>query len=57
MRAEVTDMVRYTIRMSDELHEKIRWLAYQEHRSQHDIMLEILEQALKGVKVPEEMKK
>ena len=50
-------MVRYTIRMSDELHEKIRWLAYQEHRSQHDIMLEILEQALKGVKVPEEMKK
>lgn len=54
MRKEVAMMVRYTIRMSDELHEKIRWLAYQERRSQHEIMLEALERALKDVKVPEE---
>lgn len=46
-------MVRYTIRMSDELHEKLRWRAYKEHRSQHDIMLEILEKALVNVKLPE----
>ena len=50
-------MVRYTIRMSDELHEKIRWLAYKEHRSQHDIMLKILEQGLANVELPKEERK
>ncbi len=50
-------MVRYTIRMPDELHEKLRWLAYKERRSQHDIMLEVLEKALAEVKVPEEVRK
>ncbi|HUV04777.1 MAG TPA: ribbon-helix-helix protein, CopG family [Armatimonadota bacterium] len=47
-------MVRYTIRMPDKLHEKIRRLAYQERRSQHEIMLEVLEKALAKVEVPEE---
>ena len=49
-------MVRYTIRMPDELHEKIRWLAYRERRSQHEIMLEVLEKALADIVVPEEAK-
>ena len=35
-----------------ELHEKLRWLAFKERRSQHAIMLEALEKALQGVKLP-----
>jgi len=56
MRPGVASMVRYTIRMPDELHEKIRWLAYRERRSQHEIMLEVLEKALADIVVPEEAK-
>jgi len=47
-------MVQLTLRLPDELHEKLRWLAYKERRSQQVIMLEILEKALAKVDVPEE---
>jgi predicted transcriptional regulator len=50
-------MVRYTVRMSDELHSKLHWLAFTERRSQHEIMLEALEEKLKGVKLPKEAKR
>ena len=50
-------MKRITLRVSDELHEKVRWLAYSQRRSQHEIMLEILEDALKKVKVGREVKR
>ena len=46
-------MVRVTIRMPEELHEKLRWLAYRQRRSQHSILLAILKKALKDVRVPE----
>jgi predicted transcriptional regulator len=49
-------MVRITIRTPDELHEKLRWLAFAERRSQHSIILEVLEKALRDVKVPKEAK-
>ena len=50
-------MVRLTIRMPDELHEKLRWLSSQERRSQQVILLEALERALADVKVPKEERK
>ncbi len=45
-------MVKLTLRITDELHEKLRWLAYKERRSQHAILLEIVENALAEVELP-----
>ena len=50
-------MVRLTIRIPDELHEKLRWLAYKERRSQQILLQEMLEKALAGVELPEEERK
>ena len=50
-------MVRYTIRMSDELHDRLRWLAFSERRSEHSSILEVLEKRLKDVKLPKEAKR
>lgn len=50
-------MIRLTIRMSEELHEKLRWLSYQKKRSQQIILMEILEKALADVQVPKEVEK
>jgi predicted transcriptional regulator len=47
-------MVRLTIRISEELHEKLRWLAFKERRSQQVLLVEIMEKALADVKVPQE---
>jgi len=47
-------MVRLMIRVPEELHEKLRWLAYTERRSQHAILLEIVEKALAKIEVPKE---
>ena len=47
-------MTRLTIRIPDELHEKLRWLAYSERRSQQVILQEILEKMLAKVHVPKE---
>ena len=52
-----TKTVNTVIRIPAELHEKLRWLAYQERRSQHSIIMEIMEKALRAVQVPEEEKK
>lgn len=49
-------MIRLTIRIPNELHDKIRWLSFKERRSQQVLVVEILERALAGVKVPEEAK-
>jgi plasmid stability protein len=50
-------MPTLTLRLPDELHEKLRWQAFKDHRSQHSIVMELLEKALKQVKVPKEGKK
>lgn len=50
-------MVRLSLRVSDELHEKLRWLAYAQRRSQHEILLELVEKALAKVEVPKEARK
>ena len=47
-------MVRITLRLPEELHAKLRWLAYTERRSQNDILLEAVEKALSRVRVSEE---
>jgi len=47
-------MVRLSLRLPEELHEKLRWLAYTQRRSQHAIVLEIVEKALAKVAVPKE---
>ena len=52
-----TSTVSTVIRIPAELHEKLRWLAYQERRSQHSIIMEIMEKALRPVQVPQEDKK
>ncbi len=49
-------MVRLTIRIPEELHERLRWLSYTERRSQQLLLVEIIEKALADVKVPEEAK-
>jgi len=49
-------MVRLTLRLANDLHEKLRWLAFKERRSQHAIVLELLEKALTNVEVPKEVK-
>jgi predicted transcriptional regulator len=51
------NMVRLTLRISDELHEKLRWLAFRERCSQHSIMVELLEKGLDKVNVPKEVRK
>jgi len=50
-------MIRLTIRISEELHEKLRWLAFRERRSQQVLLVEILKKALADVRVPEEVQK
>ena len=47
-------MAKLTLRLSEEMHEKLRWVAYKERRSQHAIMIGLLEKALVNVKVPKE---
>lgn len=54
---EVHLTARVSLRLPDELHEKLRWLAYKDRRSQHAILLDILEKALANVKVPEEARR
>ena len=53
-RKEEVTMVRLSLRLPEELHEKLRWLAYTQRRSQHAIVLEIVEKALAKVAVPKE---
>ena len=48
-------MVALTLRMPDELHEKLRWLAFKERRSQSGILLELVEKGLAKVQVPAEV--
>ena len=50
-------MIRLTIRISEELHEKLRWLSFKERRSQQVLLVETLEKALADVKVPKEAQK
>jgi predicted transcriptional regulator len=47
-------MVKLTLRISEETHEKLRWLAFKQHRSQHAILLELLEKAVENVRLPKE---
>lgn len=50
-------MIRLTIRIPDELHEKLRWRAFKERRSQQGLIEEILEKALADVQVPKDDEK
>jgi plasmid stability protein len=47
-------MPKLTLQLPDDLYEKLRWRAYKERRSQHAILLEIVEKALAKVVVPKE---
>jgi len=53
----VLPMVRLSLRVSEELHEKLRWLAYKQRRSQHAIVLELIEKHVAKVQVPKEVSK
>ncbi|MGD0111396.1 MAG: hypothetical protein ABSD48_05990 [Armatimonadota bacterium] len=50
-------MPKLTLVVSDEVHEKLRWLSYKQRRSQQTILLEMVEKALAKVEVPEEVQK
>jgi predicted DNA-binding protein len=50
-------MAASLLRLPDDLHDKIRWLAYKEKRPQTKIIIEILQKALSGVKIPKEAKR
>jgi hypothetical protein len=39
------------------VHEKLRWLAYKQRRSQRSIVVEAVRKALQEVKVPKEAKR
>ena len=52
-----TAMIRVTLRLSDEVHDKLRWLAFSQRRSQHSIILELVEKGIKKVTVPKEIKR
>jgi len=45
-------MKQLTLRLSDEQHEKLRYLAYTERKSQHAIILEWVERGLADVEMP-----
>ncbi len=47
-------MVKLTLRISEDLHEKLRWLAFKRRQSQQAILLELVEKALSKVHVPQE---
>jgi predicted DNA-binding protein len=49
------EMKRLTLRLPDDLYEKVRWLSYRDRQSQHAIIQEILEKALDDVEVPQEV--
>jgi predicted transcriptional regulator len=48
-------MAAMTLRLPDELHEKLRWLAFKQRRSQSAILVELLEKGLSKVEVPKEV--
>jgi predicted transcriptional regulator len=50
-------MPKLTLRVPEELHRKLRWLAFEKHKSQQAILLELVEKALSKVQVPEEKKR
>ena len=50
-------MAKLTLRVPDDLHRKLRWLAFKNHKSQQAILLELVEKALSRVRVPEEKKR
>ncbi len=50
-------MVSLSLRLPDELHEKLRWLAFKERRSQHAVVMELLQKALAKVEVPKEARR
>ena len=45
-----------TVRMDDELYEKLRWVSFKERISQNSIVVELLKEALKDVKLPKEVR-
>lgn len=48
---------RRSFRFPEEVHEKLRWLAYKQRRSQRSIVVEAVRKALQEVKVPKEAKR
>ena len=47
-------MVRMTLRLPEERHDKLRWVAFKERRSQHSIVLELIERHLAKVEAPKD---
>ena len=47
-------MVKLTLFLPEDLHEKLRWLSYKQRRSQQQILQEIVQKALEKVEVPKE---
>jgi len=45
-------MPTLTLRLTEEQHEKLRWLAYTEKRSQHAILIEMVEKVITNVELP-----
>ena len=50
-------MVKLTVRISEEMHDKLRWLAFKERRTQQAIIVDIVEKALADVRLPKEEEK
>ena len=49
-------MERFTLRLPEEVYEKIRYVAYKERKSQNTVIIETLEKALEPINVPTEEK-
>jgi predicted HicB family RNase H-like nuclease len=50
-------MERFTLRLPEEVYEKIRYLAYKERKSQNTVIIEVLAKALESVEIPQEVKR
>ncbi len=47
-------MAKWILNLPEELHEKLRWLAFKHRRSQKEIVIEILERSLEHIQPPKE---
>jgi predicted transcriptional regulator len=49
-------MASTVIKIPDDIHAKLRWVAYKEQRSQQKIIIDLLRKGLEDVEIPDEAK-
>lgn len=52
----MSKLVKVTVRLTPDQHEKLRWLAFKGNTSQQELILQLVRDLVKDVKVPKEIK-